>query len=57
MIMPGPLHLGVSEYRQKLSQRTKARDEFTLVGPMIVVTIVAILALVAIPHLKMMDGR
>jgi prepilin-type N-terminal cleavage/methylation domain-containing protein len=33
----------------KLSQRTKARDAFTLVELMIVVTVVAILALVAIP--------
>ena len=33
----------------KLSRRTKARDAFTLVELMIVVTIVAILALVAIP--------
>ena len=33
----------------KLSRRTKARDAFTLVELMIVVTIVAILALVAVP--------
>jgi prepilin-type N-terminal cleavage/methylation domain-containing protein len=33
----------------RLSRRTKARDAFTLVELMIVVTIVAILALVAIP--------
>ena len=33
----------------KLSRRTKARDAFTLVELMIVVTIVAILALVSIP--------
>jgi type IV pilus assembly protein PilA len=50
--MPGYLRLGFSEERNhvsKLSRRTKARDAFTLVELMIVVTIVAILALVAIP--------
>ncbi len=50
--MPGSLQLALSEERKhvrQLSRRTKARDAFTLVELMIVVTIVAILALIAIP--------
>jgi prepilin-type N-terminal cleavage/methylation domain-containing protein len=46
--MAESLHLGFAN-RRNLSRRTKARDAFTLVELMIVVTIVAILALVAIP--------
>jgi len=42
---------------RKLMQQMRRKQAFTLVELMIVVTIAAILALVAIPHLKMMDGR